>query len=198
MQWKGVSRYHIQNNSYCSTNTLGPAVTSNLIHSNLLVVRGTHCNRTLFTSISIRSARCKWYPVEWVQENCLKYCIFLVICDLLFTHNINEYDCISNTLFFTKMKDLDNSKLLLPPANEVCEGYVFTGVCLSTGGCLPHCMLGYTPPGQTPPAQCMLGYTPAPLCSACWDTVNRRAVRIPLECILVYQGFSVSFDKTFR
>ena len=23
---------------------------------------------------------------------------------------------------------------LLPPANEVCEGYVFTGVCLSTGG----------------------------------------------------------------
>ena len=24
----------------------------------------------------------------------------------------------------------------LPPANEVCEGYVFTGVCLSTGGLL--------------------------------------------------------------
>ena len=23
---------------------------------------------------------------------------------------------------------------LLPPANEVCEGYVFTGVCLSTPG----------------------------------------------------------------
>ena len=23
---------------------------------------------------------------------------------------------------------------LLPPANKVCEGYVFTGVCLSTGG----------------------------------------------------------------
>ena len=22
--------------------------------------------------------------------------------------------------------------------------------CLSMGGCLPHCMLGYTPPGQTP------------------------------------------------
>ena len=27
-----------------------------------------------------------------------------------------------------------NCLLLLPPANEVCEGYVFTGVCLSTGG----------------------------------------------------------------
>ena len=24
----------------------------------------------------------------------------------------------------------------LPPANEVCEGYVFTGVCLSTGVCI--------------------------------------------------------------
>ena len=23
---------------------------------------------------------------------------------------------------------------LLPPAKEVCEGYAFTGVCLSTGG----------------------------------------------------------------
>ena len=24
--------------------------------------------------------------------------------------------------------------VLLPPVNEVCEGYVFTGVCLSAGG----------------------------------------------------------------
>ena len=40
---------------------------------------------------------------------------------------------------------------LLPPANEVCEGYVFTGVCLSTGGCLPHTPLGRNPRGQTPP-----------------------------------------------
>ena len=41
---------------------------------------------------------------------------------------------------------------LLPPANEVCEGYVFTCVCLSTGGCLPHCMLGIHPPGADTPA----------------------------------------------
>ena len=27
-----------------------------------------------------------------------------------------------------------NQTHLLPPANEVCEGYIFTGVCLSTGG----------------------------------------------------------------
>ena len=25
-------------------------------------------------------------------------------------------------------------KSILPPANDICEGYVFTGVCLSTGG----------------------------------------------------------------
>ena len=98
---------------------------------------------------------------------------------------------------------------LLPPANEVCEGYVFTGVCLHWGvwpiTCWdtppvrhPH---GQTspwpdppwpdpppppgrwadiPPGQTPPLQT------APLCSACWDTDNTRAVGILLECILVW------------
>ena len=34
-----------------------------------------------------------------------------------------------------------------------CEGYVFTGVCLSTGGrgCLPQCMVGYTPQSRHPP-----------------------------------------------
>ena len=64
---------------------------------------------------------------------------------------------------------------------------------------------GQTPPGQTapgpetdtppPPGQTPLGkHAPSgqttplgrhPLHSACWDTVNKRAVRIPLECILV-------------
>ena len=36
---------------------------------------------------------------------------------------------------------------LLPPANVVCEGYVFTGVCLSTGeGCaIPACIAGGIP-----------------------------------------------------
>ena len=104
--------------------------------------------------------------------------------------------------------------LFLPPANVVCEGYVFTGVCLSTGGgCLPHCILGYTslgrhppsrhpsPPGQTPqPPQVdtpSLGRQPpwanTPRCSACWDTVNKRAVRIPLECILILSILTVIY-----
>ena len=32
-----------------------------------------------------------------------------------------------------------NVLILLPPANDVCEGYVFTGVCLPTGG---TCVVG--------------------------------------------------------
>ena len=84
--------------------------------------------------------------------------------------------------------------------------------CLSVngGGCLPHCMLGYTSlgrpsPGKTPPsAQCMLGYThplpsacwdAPPLRSACWDTVNKRAVRIPLKCTLVTHLITLRITK---
>ena len=55
------------------------------------------------------------------------------------------------------------ANLLLPPANEVCEGYVFRGVCLSTGGGLPHCMLGYT---HTPWAEPCLGRHPP------WQTLH--------------------------
>ena len=90
---------------------------------------------------------------------------------------------------------------LLPPANEVWEGYIFTSVCLSTGGGLPHCILVYTPqqdtPGQAPP----LGRHPprtgtpwadTPLGSAYWDTVNKRAVGIPPECNLVYNENSIA------
>ena len=34
---------------------------------------------------------------------------------------------------------------------RICEGYVFTCVCLSTGGGLPQCILGYRPPGAGTP-----------------------------------------------
>ena len=100
----------------------------------------------------------------------------------------------------------------LPPANEVCEGYVFTGVCLSTGdgggGCLllvpgrclplvvgrgylPHTPLGrpgQTPPGRHPPGRYPPGRHPqadTPHPRILRDTVNKWAVGIPLECILV-------------
>ena len=56
-----------------------------------------------------------------------------------------------------------NKLTLLPPANEVCEGYVFTGVCLSKG--IPDHPdkhpLPETPPSQTPPRHTPLsGETP--------------------------------------
>ena len=61
---------------------------------------------------------------------------------------------------------------LLPPTNEVYEGYVFTPVCQSFcsrggGGESASVHAGIA---DTPPAQCMLG-----------DTANKRAVRILLE-----------------
>ena len=58
------------------------------------------------------------------------------------------------------------------------------------GQTAPHYMLGYThrlgkhPPGQTCPRADSPSWAHTP--SECWDTVNKRAVRIPLECILVH------------
>ena len=65
----------------------------------------------------------------------------------------------------------------LPPANEVCEGYVFTPVCHSVHG-------GVHPPRQTPPGQTSppTGQTPP---GTPPEMATKRAVRILLECILV-------------
>ena len=78
------------------------------------------------------------------------------------------------------------SPRFLPPAHEVCEGHVFTSVCLSTGGVSAQLHAGIHPLG---PEADLPGQTDTPL-SACWDTVNKRAVRITLECILVHFSFS--------
>ena len=77
-----------------------------------------------------------------------------------------------------------------------------------------HTPPGQTPPGQTPPwADTPLGSTPpwadirCPvhagihpplLCSACWGTVNKRVVCIPLECILVLQCFCRKLHENER
>ena len=60
--------------------------------------------------------------------------------------------------------------------------YTCMSVILFTGGCLPQCMLGYTPEEQTPPrADIPRSRNPSPgqtplLPSACWEiwTTNRR------------------------
>ena len=126
--------------------------------------------------------------------------------------------------------------LLLPPANEVCEGYVFTGVCLSTlgghawfylGGCVVlfggHAWFysgGHAWFYLGGHAWFYLGGMHGFIWRACvvflgghvwffqllWiqsDTVNEWAVRILLECILVFKSFdantaiSVQNIKTF-
>ena len=85
-----------------------------------------------------------------------------------------------------------------PPLPSACWDTHPPGQTLPWVDTPAQCMLGYTPPcpvhvGIHPPVQCMLGYTPRavhagihPPCSAYWDTVNKRAARILLECILVF------------
>ena len=102
--------------------------------------------------------------------------------------------------------------MFLPPATKLEQGYIFTGVCHSVNrGGLPQCMLEYhhpwsrhprsrppqsrppqnspppgaDPPEQTPPRVETPPETP-PVQSILGDTVNARAVRILLECNLVF------------
>ena len=67
------------------------------------------------------------------------------------------------------------------PQKKLREGNVFTGFCLFTGVCPPT-----MPWGRQTPRAPQKADTP----SLRADVVNRRAVRILLECILVYSGES--------
>ena len=111
-------------------------------------------------------------------------------------------------LFWHREKIANTGKIfglwLLPAAMKLGQGNIFTGVCLSTGGkgCLPQCMLGYTPqsrhppppPEQTPLEQTPQEQTPQsrhppdqtpPGSSRLQHTVKEQLVCIILECILV-------------
>ena len=81
--------------------------------------------------------------------------------------------------------------------------------CLSTGGggglplvlrgCLPHPPWADTPLGRRPhvdtfPCPVHTGIHPPP--SACWDAVNKRAIRIPLEWILVFNNFNIDLNMS--
>ena len=68
------------------------------------------------------------------------------------------------------------TRLFLPPGNEVCEGYVFTRVCHSVHSGGRACQGGRH---AHPPRQIL----------RLRHTVNERAVRILLQCILVCNGF---------
>ena len=83
--------------------------------------------------------------------------------------------------------------ILLPPANEVCEGYVFTRVCqsfCSRGGSAsvhagippptadpPGTHPQHTPSSGTPPSGTPPTHTPPlapPQCRACWEIRSMR------------------------
>ena len=94
----------------------------------------------------------------------------------------------------------------LPVATKLGQGNVFTTVCLSTGGCLPQCMLEYPPPPRGPDTHPREQTPPwdqaPPPGSRLQHTVNERPVRILLECILVlkFQLFlfrNVIFEDIF-
>ena len=89
--------------------------------------------------------------------------------------------------------------LFLPPANEVCDGYVFTDVCFFTGwgGGLGLCPWGSPFKGGSPSrgvsvqgALCPEGlYAGRGVCPGETETSsygNERAVRILLECIRLF------------
>ena len=140
----------------------------------------------------------------------MMYCATLWQC----TVTVIRYGLVGD--IFDVSTTLDNLNLL-PPANEACEGYVFTGVCLSTRGGMRGCRGGCVVVG----GQVWLqggAWLWAGMCGcggvcgcgghvwlwgewgACVvvgggmhrirrDTVNERAVRILLECILVCLKF---------
>ena len=75
----------------------------------------------------------------------------------------------------------------LPPANEVFEGYVFTGVCLSPGGgSAPIARWADNPLARHPPRQTPLGRHPLPP----WQTPpappGQTPSPLPAQCMLVY------------
>ena len=64
-----------------------------------------------------------------------------------------------------------------------CGKVIFSQACVKNsvrGGCLPQCMLGYTPPGRHPPDRHPPECRHTPL-----GRHPPRTVRILLECILV-------------
>ena len=95
----------------------------------------------------------------------------------------NELATVTNEVELVSTKRGYNGKFtFLPPADEVCEGYVFTGVCLSKGGGLHPGRSLYKGGGLHPGGWA----DPSPPHRILRDTVSEQAVRILLECTLVY------------
>ena len=91
-------------------------------------------------------------------------------------------------VYISVMAVTDNITLLggkshfLPPANEDCEGYVFTGVCLSTEGGFGLCPGGLCPGGSLSKGV-PIRETPR---TEIHPYGNERPVRILLECFTTF------------
>ena len=113
--------------------------------------------------------------------------------------NLRSYGVVKNFReeFFTVRK------------RSLGQGNIFAPVCHSVqGGTCPgtphpqqvHPPGRYSPPAGTPPRQVhstRRAGTP-PCSNACWDMVNKRAVRILLECILVIFSFCTLGQSTLK
>ena len=103
---------------------------------------------------------------------------FLGRVNLFFSHNMcrNIYTCLS-----TGGGGVPGQ---VPPPGR----YTHPGQLHPQAGTPPgqvHPPWAGTPPRQVNPPGQVHPLPPTPRHSACWDKINKRAVRIPLECILV-------------
>ena len=98
--------------------------------------------------------------------------------------NFNDYFHRRNPSTFHSWKMIPT--FFLPPANEVCEGYVFTPVCQSFCSWGGGTWAGTLPPGQVPPRQVHPPgrYTPSARYTPSGQ-VHPRHVH-PQQCMLGY------------
>ena len=138
-----------------------------------------------------------------------KYILFdwvLVVSELV-VEEAQFVHCLQNlsSRYRTNCIGNNNATMLLPPANQVCEGLCFHR-CLSVqGGVCPFACWDtpprQTPPWANPPGRHPPGQTPwadsPPLRSACWDTVNKRRYASHMNAFLFKFKFYVKKTKPF-
>ena len=100
----------------------------------------------LMTIICVKVSKINgWCSCIWWLWDFPRYLVFFLAPLAVLFHHI-ELKCTNGSsqsgisVSISKLCDIS----LLPPASVVCEGHVFTGVCLSTkaGGGIPACLAG--------------------------------------------------------
>ena len=123
--------------------------------------------------------------------------------NIMFTLNkslISKYDlfiAIIIEIFTVRKRSLGQGNIFAPVCHSVHRGSTWAGT--------PHPPEQVHPRGQVHPlpgryTPSWVGTPPRQVhpCNACWDTVNKRAVRILLECILVDDRSMVFLRESVR